>query len=343
MDISSNVLLTVVIPAYNASATIRRCLDSIDDADWRGTEVLVIDDGSDDDVQTAIAGSAVASHVRLIRQERSGVSVARNRGLREARGQFVLFMDADDQLAPGSLTSFLSDAVDSNADICIGDFHFQSETGRTPASNLNTSRVDFDARDATTFQWLCLGRVGFDSKKNVGLLGAPWAKIYRRDFLTTAFPDDQVFTPGVNRGQDVLTNVEAFGKAKIVRYHQKPTYIYTISANSSSHRAYSGYIESVQNLGEHLDALLHRENWAHLAPAVAKVRVTLLEEGILRLGEARDRTSIRQIAEAEPFATGLKKARVRDFSTAGKVKLTLLRWRMYGPYSALLTRRRPAA
>lgn len=331
----SNLLLTIVIPAYNSAHTLASCLDSIEGADWGTTEVLVIDDGSDDDLSSVVDQSSIAQHVRLIGQSRSGVSVARNLGVREARGAFILFMDADDSLVPGSLGPFLSDAVRADADICIGDFLLRSGD-QTSSVSLNTTREDFDARDADVFQWLCLGRVGFGRKKNVGLLGAPWAKIYRRAFLEATFPDFCVFTPGVNRGEDVLANVEAFGKARSIRYHKRPTYVYNISSTSTTNRASSQYVENVRTLGERLDELAVREDWRHLAPAIAKVRVTLLEEGILRLGETRDKRSIRRIADDETFASGLRTARLRDFSLAGKAKLLLLRRRLYGLYNILL-------
>lgn len=330
--------LSIVIPARNAADSISICLSSIAENVVDDLEVIVVDDGSDDDLAAAVEAADLGDMVTLIRQSSLGVSVARNRGVACAQGEFILFMDADDCLPSDSLPAFLEQAEVTGSDICVGDFYMSRDGQLVLHRNLNTERRIFSCRDMPTFQWLCLGRVGFRRVKNVGLLGGPWAKIYRRSFLVDAFPPSGPFAVGVPRGQDVLFNVEAFGKAGRVTYHPRPTYVYTVSERSTSHRAAPDFASRVSVLVENLKTLLVREQWGYLEPAVAKVQVTLLDEAVLRLGVDPKARDIGRLARSEPFASGVDGARFRDFSFAGAGKLLLLRlraYRLYGRLSAL--------
>lgn len=97
------MFLSFVIPLYNAGQFISSCLDSIfaialDKGEY---EVIVIDDGSTDGGAELVKEYAVKhDNLRLIQQENSGASAARNRGIEEARGEFIWFVDADDRIEP---------------------------------------------------------------------------------------------------------------------------------------------------------------------------------------------------------------------------------------------------
>ena len=114
-------MVTVVIPAYNAQAYILETLDSLDAQTLRDMEALVVDDGSTDGTaQLVLDYAARHPFVRLLRQENGGVSSARNHGLREAGGKYILFLDSDDTLTPGSLCAFVDALEDTGADAAIG-------------------------------------------------------------------------------------------------------------------------------------------------------------------------------------------------------------------------------
>lgn len=92
--------VSIIVPCYNAGRFLAESLRSTMEQTLPPLEVIVVDDGSTD------AGFEIASSfpgVRCVRQTNQGVSVARNRGLQEARGEFVLFQDADDRLLPDAV------------------------------------------------------------------------------------------------------------------------------------------------------------------------------------------------------------------------------------------------
>lgn len=98
--------LSIVIPLYNKAAYIARTLASVMTQSVRPFEVVIVDDGSSDNGVAVIEALQLAT-VRVIRQANGGVSAARNRGIREARGSHVLFLDADDEYRPGFLAQIL--------------------------------------------------------------------------------------------------------------------------------------------------------------------------------------------------------------------------------------------
>ena len=93
--------VSVVIPAYNAAWCVRKAIDSVLAQDFRDFELIVVDDGSTDD--TAAVLSAYGNAIRIVHQTNGGLSNARNTGIRESRGEFVAFLDADDWWLPGKL------------------------------------------------------------------------------------------------------------------------------------------------------------------------------------------------------------------------------------------------
>lgn len=96
-------MISVIIPLYNKATCIATALDCVLAQTFQNFEVVVVDDGSTDN-GAAIVEQYADSRIRLIRQENAGVSAARNRGSEEVRGEYVAFLDADDEWLPEYLS-----------------------------------------------------------------------------------------------------------------------------------------------------------------------------------------------------------------------------------------------
>lgn len=99
---SSTPLVSIVIPCFNHGRYLPDALASIGTPAVR-TEIVVIDDGSTDNTPDVAATFDTLNEFRCIRQQNAGLAAARNRGLRESRGRYIIFLDADDRLSPGAV------------------------------------------------------------------------------------------------------------------------------------------------------------------------------------------------------------------------------------------------
>ena len=127
---SSQPMVSVVMPAYNAARYIEEAVRSVLSQGWSNLEVVVVNDGSKDG--TAAVVRAIADpRVRVIDQPNGGVSSARNAGIEEARGEFIAFLDADDALEPGAIEQKMEALLRGDAEWAYSDmWTCDAELGR---------------------------------------------------------------------------------------------------------------------------------------------------------------------------------------------------------------------
>ena len=110
--VTSSPFFSIIVPVYNSSRTLKRCLDSILNQSFLEYEVICIDDGSSDSSWSLLGEYALEDQrVRRLSQSNAGPSVARNRGLREASGEYILFVDSDDYFCVDNALSVLFETI----------------------------------------------------------------------------------------------------------------------------------------------------------------------------------------------------------------------------------------
>lgn len=118
-----NPLVSIIVPVYNTQIYLERCIKSLLNQEYTNIEIILIDDGSSDNSLFICERYKKDDRVVVIHQENSGVSMARNKGLDRARGDYISFVDSDDFVSP----YFISHAVDKmercQADIVLFDFY----------------------------------------------------------------------------------------------------------------------------------------------------------------------------------------------------------------------------
>lgn len=238
--------LTVVLPVFNGQDTIRACLESVFSGPSTGMECIVVNDGSDDATDAVVRRFCRAHReapVRLVMQENCGVSVARNRGLAEAKGRYVMFVDADDLLEKG-WASRVAQAVrsDSHSDVLIF----------TQASAKRHLSVDDCLR-------VCLGDVNGVPGAIRTALQCPFSKLYRREFLES---QSIQFPPDVRTGEDALFNAAVFVAGAQVSFEQHSIYLYRKNMASVTNRPDSDYCANDVAFHRHLKKLLLRSNFS---------------------------------------------------------------------------------
>ena len=186
-------LISVIVPVYNAHKTLHRCLGSILNQTHTNIEVIAVDDASQDDSFTILQEYAQKdSRVRVIANAHGGVSKARNAGLAAAKGEYVQFVDSDDDIEPEMLETMLRQLKRERADVCVCNYSHPSIKNYLGNCTLNITRhADFLRYVQTTFA-----------------LVVPWNKLYKRSVLTEPFDETVHFCEDDIFGFANLKNVK---------------------------------------------------------------------------------------------------------------------------------------
>jgi len=137
-------MFSVIIPLYNKAHTIVHTLQTVVNQTCKDFEIIIVDDGSTDQGVELIHQNFQDSRIRIIHQKNQGVSVARNRGVREAMCDYVAFIDADDEWLPTYMET-LHEVVEKYPEanmICTGGFYKDFQTGTVSSPNIIEKYLD---------------------------------------------------------------------------------------------------------------------------------------------------------------------------------------------------------
>lgn len=167
--------LSIIVPAYNAEKTIIQCITSVIRQKTKyDYEMIIINDGSTDKTQKKVE-SVEDLHIKLINQENRGFSGARNRGIDESLGKYIMFLDSDDMLNGECIENMMNQIIENEADIVQGSYYSFIDDNNKQDSILSDG-------------------VYTDTEAMVCNPGFPWAKIYKREMFTQLrFPLDVWF------------------------------------------------------------------------------------------------------------------------------------------------------
>ena len=127
----NNYTVQIIIPVYNSGKYLHRCLDSLIAQTFENWQALLIDDGSTDDSARIISEySETDKRFNYIRQNNSGVSVARNTALSKLDSEYVAFLDSDDYWEPDMLEALYKTATDENADVVQCRYMYDYPSGK---------------------------------------------------------------------------------------------------------------------------------------------------------------------------------------------------------------------
>ena len=181
----SEELISLIVPVYKVENYLDRCLESLVNQTYRDLEILLVDDGSPDSSgEIAEVWQKKDSRIRVFHKENGGQSSARNLGLRQARGKYIGFVDADDFVEPQFAQTLYSLLVKNNAGISAIGYQEVSDTILPEHDAFEPSDTEIlDTHDAI--------RELFCPDKYCDYL---WNKLYRKElFSGIGFPDGQVY------------------------------------------------------------------------------------------------------------------------------------------------------
>lgn len=216
---NSQKLVSIIIPVYNSDKYLEAALESAINQSYKNIEILLIDDGSTDaSPQICDIYSKKDSRVRVIHQKNSGPSAARNRGVEEARGEYLTFFDNDDLLHKDFVKILLNLCVENDCDIALTkSFPFLDES-TIPYGEPETKLTFMDRRQLST-QLVDMGWTG---------LAVTMAKLFRKElFEKIRFNEERII------GDDDSTIYLLYWASQRSVLFQSPLYFYRSKRNGS--------------------------------------------------------------------------------------------------------------
>lgn len=218
-----NALITVIVPIYNAAQYISDCLNGLQNQTYPYFELILVDDGSLDDSAALCEGFAEQDpRIRVIHQENGGVSKARNRGLDEAKGEYVVFVDADDVVKPEYLADLIV-ALQKNADkardaLIVADYQPFNDLGAEERCFPAPFMIDFGANEGLTAD-------NFRELIFQFRLFPPYCKLYSRDVIEA---NGIRFREGMKSAEDFEFNIRYLEAVDRLVYIDSVQYEYRV-------------------------------------------------------------------------------------------------------------------
>lgn len=196
--------VSVIIPVYNAEEHLTECLQSVCGQTLKNIEIICVNDGSTDKSAQILADFAKAdSRVRVLKQENAGAGAARNFGLREARGQYLSFLDADDFFEPDMLEKAFNKALSDSADVVVfrADFYADKRGVYFPCAYSLQEKMLPTQRPFA----------GIDVEKDIfkTVVGWAWDKLFRAEFII----ENRIVFQEQRTSNDLLFVFSSFVKA----------------------------------------------------------------------------------------------------------------------------------
>ena len=246
--------ISVVIPIYNVEKYLRRCIDSILHQVDVIQEIILVDDGSTD--TSGIICDEYADknpEIKCLHISNSGPATAKNVGYDHATGNYIAFIDSDDEIKPNMLSLMLQSGYKYNADIVCcnyiqinedGSFSHTKHTGKEYILNRDEALKAILTKDKIYSQ--C------------------WTKIYKKSMIDANHIKN---TDGLKTDEDFIYNIQAFACSKTVCIVDQPLYIYTHRTQSLSKDYFNSHISQyIDNRILRLDMLeqIIRDKFPHL-------------------------------------------------------------------------------
>lgn len=228
MSEPANPRFAVIIPAFNASATLRQAVDSVLAQTYAAHEIIVIDDGSTD--TTAEVARSYGTRVTLISQGNSGVSAARNAGARAASAEWLCFLDADDWYYPERLAAYAAMIREvPDLDFLTGDFDYVDAQG----NHLRRSMESMSAGRAMLAR-AREGRAVMEGEVLGDFVGAHFGDTHTLTVLRATFLALGGYPTGFAVCEDVNFLIRLCARSRRVGVVCTPTAAYRIHGNSAT-------------------------------------------------------------------------------------------------------------
>lgn len=237
---TENKLLSIIIPCYNASYYIEKCISSLQKQTYSYWEAIFINDGSTDNSLFLLENyTQYDSRIKVYTQDNKGAAKARELGISKATGDYLTFLDVDDTLNVNAL-KYISEKAHDNPDIIVSGFNIIIDDKIQKRTKILLEELD----NISYLKKVLVGKYGWE------LCG----KVYKKEMF-----DSSIHTPSNFRiGEDAAVFIQIVSKANKIIGLNYPTYNYIQHIQSISHIKNSKYAEETLEAAFYIDNYLNK-------------------------------------------------------------------------------------
>lgn len=216
-------LITIIIPVYNVEQYLPDCLESVISQTYTDWECILVDDGSRDlSARICDVYAAKDSRFKVIHQHNCGASRARNKGIKNASGEWIAFVDSDDIAKPDYLQNMISATQNQNADLIIGGIQY-CHTATGERNDKSYAPHIYEGEDI----------VKAYLSDYIHMNGGPIAKLYKRSIIIEHRIE---FNPMMHYAEDCNFMMTYVNHINSIAFIDVVDYIYRLHPNSLSHQ-----------------------------------------------------------------------------------------------------------
>ena len=209
------IKFSIVMPVFNSGNTLSKSIDSIKAQSYTNWELIVIDDGSNDNSYEILKLFASSdSRIRIFQQENKGPGAARNKGIEYCIGDYITFLDSDDYWDLDYLMYLYIKAKDTGADCIFTEIIYESNNGHV-------------IRYSSTYRYHNCSKYEIICKQMTGLISWGMNKAFKREILKSI---DYGFSE-LNVGEEAVFSCDILNKSQKIEFIEKPIYHYVQNPN----------------------------------------------------------------------------------------------------------------
>lgn len=329
----AEILVTFIIPAFNAEKRIANCLDSILKQRHDKFEVIVINDGSSDRTLEICSNfEKKDKRIKVLSIDNSGSAVARNVGLKNAKGKWIAFVDADDWIENNYLTSLIP-YLSEQYDFFMFSY-FEWKKSKCTNKNLLKNEKVLSAVDLKELveDSIDTGHRCDDIYPNRPHL---WTKLYNKNFLES---NDIWFDNELRMAQDIMFNIYVFSKAISAKCLPISLYNYNVLENSTCHRYNIEQLDRIDNLNCKMKIFVEKSQPSNDYRDLLNKRIMVSLASMCKLvycnknnvdSYMKRRNAFLNQCKIEKYKDAITWETVKEFSGKKKICMILIKMRMF--------------
>ncbi|WP_294130928.1 glycosyltransferase [uncultured Clostridium sp.] len=250
------IKVSVIIPIYNMEKHIDKCLNSVINQSLEEIEIILIDDGStDNSLKICNLYKEKDKRVKVYSKDNSGVSSARNMGIKKSKGKYLTFIDPDDYIEKNMLKDMYEKIEYDKSELVICDYTIDYINSYKNINLRYNKKLFLDNEIVEKFILPFIGVKEFGDEFWMAGFRSPWGKLYKKNIISN---NNIFFNEKLKIGEDVIFNLKYLICIKSISYINKNYYNYVKNDTSVMNRYKKDYLEICENYVFELENIIKK-------------------------------------------------------------------------------------